>query len=230
VAFAAFAALATLYSVVVFMMRPIALAGPAEVVIELWVRWLGWSVALAGVIAVFCSTMIYVFTQRECWTFVRVGARFALTCAILGVAAIWLSILASTLWAPSSPLFTLAHECGPTLCRTLVMMVAAKLAFELAAFRHLSYRKMTTLKRSALLMTGDLSNATLARFALGALGGVILPLLLVGEAATLSGGSGLVQFVALTTLLFAACLSGEMLERYLFFAACVSPQMPGGIR
>jgi formate dehydrogenase iron-sulfur subunit len=230
VAFGAFAALATLYSVAVFVMRPITVAGAADVVVVPWIRWLGWGVALTGVIAVFCSTMIYVFTQRECWSFVRVGARFALTCAILGVAAIWLSILASTLWAPSLPLFALAHECGPTLCRTLVTLVVAKLMFELALFRHLSFRKMTPLKRSALLMTGDLSNATLARFALGVLGGVILPLLLVGEAATLSGGSGLVQFVVLTGLLFATCLAGELLERYLFFRACAAPQMPGGIR
>jgi formate dehydrogenase iron-sulfur subunit len=54
--------------------------------------------------------------------------------------------------------------------------------------------------------------------------------LLAGEAATLSGESGLVQFVVLTGLLFAACLAGELLERYLFFSACAAPQMPGGIR
>ena len=35
-------------------------------------------------VAVFCSAMIYVFTQRECWSFARVGVRFALTGALLG--------------------------------------------------------------------------------------------------------------------------------------------------
>jgi hypothetical protein len=89
---------------------------------------------------------------------------------------------------------------------------------------------MTPLKRSAVLMTGDLSNATLARFALGLLGGAILPAMLVQEAANLADGAGLVQFVVLTGLLFTACLAGELLERYLFFAACAAPQMPGGIR
>ncbi len=29
---------------------------------------------------------------------------------------------------------------------------------------------------------------------------------------------------------FAACLAGELLERYLFFAACAAPRMPGGLR
>ena len=38
------------------------------------------------------------------------------------------------------------------------------------------------------------------------------------------------QFVVMTGLLFVACLAGELLERYLFFAACAAPRMPGGIR
>jgi formate dehydrogenase iron-sulfur subunit len=230
VAFGAFAGLATLYSAAVFVMRQAVVGGIADSAAILWVRWLGWSVAASGVIAVFCSAMIYVFTQRECWSFARVGARFALTCSILGVAAIWLSILALTLWAPSPPLFEIAHECGPMLCRSLVVLAAIKMIFELALFRHLSLRRMTPLKRSAILMTGDLSNATLARFALGVLGGVILPLLLAEKASTLSGESGLAQFLVLTGLIFAACLAGELLERFLFFTACAAPQMPGGIR
>jgi hypothetical protein len=106
----------------------------------------------------------------------------------------------------------------------------AKLSWEGAVFRQLWLRRMTPLKRSAMLMTGDLSNATLARFALGLLGGAILPMMLAGEAATLDGGAGSVQFVVLAGLLFTACLAGEVLERYLFFAACAAPQMPGGIR
>jgi hypothetical protein len=31
-------------------------------------------------------------------------------------------------------------------------------------------------------------------------------------------------------VLFAACLAGEILERYLFFAAVAGPRMPGGLR
>jgi formate dehydrogenase iron-sulfur subunit len=105
-----------------------------------------------------------------------------------------------------------------------------KLTWEASIFRHLWSTRMSPLKRSALLMTGDLSNATLARFALGALGGAILPTMLAGDAAVLSDGAGLVQFVVLTAFIFTACLAGELLERYLFFAACAAPQMPGGIR
>jgi hypothetical protein len=174
--------------------------------------------------------MIYVFTQRECWSFARVGWRFALTSALLGIAASWLSVLVLTISAPSTPLFSLINLCGPTLCWILVAISAAKLAWEAAIFRYLWFRKMTPFKRSTVLMIGDLSNFTLARFALGLLGGVIIPAMLIGEAATLSSGPGLVEFVVLTAFLFCACLAGELLERYLFFAACAAPQMPGGIR
>jgi hypothetical protein len=148
----------------------------------------------------------------------------------LGVAAVWLSLLALAISSPSESVFALVHECGPTLCWTLVALATAKLTWEGAIFRQLWLRKMTPLKRSALLMTGDLSNATLARFALGVLGGAILPTMLAGDAATLAHGAGFVQFIVLTGLLFASCLAGELLERYLFFTACAAPQMPGGIR
>jgi hypothetical protein len=174
--------------------------------------------------------MIYVFTQRECWSLVRVGVRFALTSVLLGVAAVWMSVLVSTLAVPSAALFALVHECGPTLCWTLLGVTISKLTWEAAVFRHLWLRKMTPLKRSAVLMRGELSNVTLARFSLGLLGGAILPTMLAGDVATLARGTGLVQFVVLTGLLFAACLAGELLERYLFFTACAAPQMPGGIR
>lgn len=230
VAFGAFAALASLYAGANLVTATTTDTNVARGQTSSWVQWLGWSVAAAGLIAVFCSTMIYVFTKRECWSFLRVGVRFTLTSALLGVAVVWLSILASTLSSPSDDVFALVNKSGPTLCWTLIALALLKLAWEGAIFRHLWLRQMTPLKRSALLMTGDLSNVTLARFALGLLGGAILPAMLVGDAASLSNSAGFVQFVVLTGLLFAACLAGELLERYLFFTACAAPQMPGGIR
>jgi DMSO reductase anchor subunit len=221
VAFGAFAALATLYAIAVFA---------AGVTTEFSLCVLGWSVAGTGAIAIFCSTMVYVFTQRECWSFARVGVRFVLTSTLLGIAVVWLSVLISTVVSPSTALLTLVHSSGPTLCWALVVVTLTKLPWEGAIFRHLYLRNMTSLKRSALLMTGDLSNVTLARFALGLLGGAILPVLLASEAAALSTDPVSLQFVILTVFMFATCLAGELLERYLFFSACAAPQMPGGIR
>jgi formate dehydrogenase iron-sulfur subunit len=194
------------------------------------VKLLGWSVAASGMLAVFCSTMIYVFTRRECWTMLRTGIRFFMTSAVLGVATVWLSILVATLIHPSQELNGFVSEGGALLCRALMGLTAAKLIWEAAIFWHLLNRKMTPLQRSALLLTNELSNATLARFALGILGGILMPILLLNQAESATEIAQLVKFVAVAGILFAACIAGELLERYLFFAACASPRMPGGLR
>jgi formate dehydrogenase iron-sulfur subunit len=56
-----------------------------------------------------------------------------------------------------------------------------------------------------------------------------MPALLLTELPTFSASS-IVQFSVMTSMLFAACLAGELVERYLFFTACAAPRMPGAIR
>ena len=180
--------------------------------------------------AVFCSVMIYVFTQRECWSFTRVTLRFVLTAALLGVAVVWLSVLGLTVARPSSQLTELVQQYGASLCMAMIAIAGAKLSWEAAIFRHLLFRRMTPLKRSALLMTRELSNFTLARFAAGLLGGLVMPAFLLISLTSTSGSGNLPQFVIITGMLFVACLVGELLERVLFFTACAAPRMPGGIR
>ncbi|MBL8851108.1 MAG: molybdopterin oxidoreductase, partial [Planctomycetaceae bacterium] len=70
-------------------------------------------------------------------------------------------------------------------------------------------------------------NITLARFAAGSLGGVVVPLMLVPSQGDDFSRSSL---LILVLMLFVACVVGELLERYLFFAAAVAPRMPGGLR
>jgi len=108
-------------------------------------------------------------------------------------------------------------------------LAAMKLAWEAAIFRHLLFARMTSLRRSALLQIRELSNIALARYALGLLGGLIMPSLLLNALPALSSAT-LIPFAAMSGLLLAANLAGELLERNLFFAACASPRMPGGIR
>jgi Fe-S-cluster-containing dehydrogenase component/DMSO reductase anchor subunit len=233
VAFGLFAGLATAYAAAIFVALYLTDSTGMAVVdprVVAAIRWLGWGVAASGVAAVFCSTMIYVFTQRECWSMLRTGVRFALTSALLGVAAVWLSILVATMISPTAALTELVARSGPTLCRAVILIALAKLTWEASIFRHLLLKRMTPLRRSAVLMTHDLSNVTLARFAVGILGGVLMPAMLLGQVGAMADADGLVQFVAMTGLLFVACLAGELLERYLFFTACAAPQMPGGIR
>lgn len=219
VAFGLFAGCAVFYAAAVFSGVGVA-----------WDAWLGGSVAVSGAVGVFCSVMIYVFTQRECWSFTRVAVRFTLTAALLGVAATWLSIMIASVVQPSPELADVLRRSGPILCNALMILTLAKLACEGAIFRHLLFKRMTPLRRSAQLLARDLSTVTLARFALGSLGGVIMPAFLANQLDAFRADAGQTQFVVTTALLFTACLAGEMLERQQFFTACAAPRMPGGIR
>jgi Fe-S-cluster-containing dehydrogenase component/DMSO reductase anchor subunit len=189
---------------------------------------LGWAVAGSGFLGVFCSAMIYVFTQRECWSFTRVMVRFLLTGMLLGVGMIWFSILALELFAPSPQLAELVRRHGTVLCRAVMLSAALKLAWDAAIFRHLLVRRTTSLKRSAQLAVRQLSRVTLARYAAGFMGGLLMPALLLSHVSSVTDQSR-PEFVVATAMLFLACLAGELLERYLFFAACASPRMPGTI-
>ncbi|MBI3469684.1 MAG: dimethyl sulfoxide reductase anchor subunit [Planctomycetes bacterium] len=228
VAFGVFAGLASAYAGIILAASFLGKEGvpPAG---QTWIQPLGGGVAGAGVAGVFCSAMIYVFTKRECWTFTRVAVRFTLTAAALGLSAAWLSILLAALADPSPELLAALRQTGPSLCYGLSAFTAAKLAYEAAIFRHLLSGRMTPLRRSAMLLTRELASATLARFALGLLGGIVMPAMLLVSLPAPSH-SGVVQLVATTSVLFFAGLAGELLERYLFFAACAAPRMPGGIR
>ena len=69
----------------------------------------------------------------------------------------------------------------------------------------------------------------LLRYFFGVMGGLLLPLVLLSEKATLPSTDGyqplFMSFVVL--LITGLLLIGEVLERHLFFAASVAPKMPG---
>ncbi|MGD9646133.1 MAG: DmsC/YnfH family molybdoenzyme membrane anchor subunit [Pirellulales bacterium] len=231
VAFGCFAALATVYAAAVLVTHlgrspNLLVAKFGDVLVH---NRTGWVVAVSGASGIFCSVMIYVFTRREYWSFTRTLTRFALTAAVLGLTAVWLTVSIVTLVSPTPELLWRVRGDGLLLCRALMACATAKLVWEAALFRHVLSPRMTALRRSALLQIGDLSNVALARFALGLLGGLVVPWLLLQALPALSDET-LVSFAALSGLLFTANLAGELLERYLFFAACAAPRMPGGIR
>ncbi len=173
-----------------------------------------WGTVVSGLVGVFCSVMIYVFTKREFWSLPRSAIRFFGTTAILGTAATW------TLGTFSGTLTGTAWS----LCGTLLIgFNLAKLAFEAAIFRHLFDPRTTSLKRSALLLSGVLSNSTLIRWSCGLAGGVVLPLLILDAPQSST---------SLPAMLFAnlLLLAGELTERYQYFAAVAAPRMPGKAR
>ncbi|MEQ8789596.1 MAG: DmsC/YnfH family molybdoenzyme membrane anchor subunit [Pirellulaceae bacterium] len=231
VAFGAFAGLGVLYFTLVHLEGRL----PAQrqaLALEQWSPTLAVGVALAGVVGVFCSVMIYVVTQRELWSFGRTSLRFFGTTALLGVAAVWLSLLVLAMSDPQPPVQRLLVDAGGICAKLLLAIAAAKLLWEASQFRHLASRRMTSQKRSALLMSRQLSSITLARFAAGLLGGVVMPAFVLQRLASAETS----QPLALTPLLIAVAvlvlfsLIGELLERYLFFAALAAPRMPGPLK
>jgi formate dehydrogenase iron-sulfur subunit len=119
---------------------------------------------------------------------------------------------------------------APRLCWILVGVSIGKLAWELSLLRHLLSRAMTALRRSALLSVRELATPTVARFALGVLGGIIGPLMVLHQLSAMTPEAGWLELACSAGVMFGATLAGELLERYLFFAAATTLRMPGGIR
>ena len=220
VAFGAFALLATLYSLSIW--------NSANDAATTWQTALGGGVVASGLAGVFCSIMIYQHTRRPLWNGPATAARFLLTTALLGIST---TIAASVSGASpaSSPTIRLAATPFINLLFTALAVTSClKLAFEASLFRHLWSKHHTPLKRSALLLTGDLASQSKWRFVLGLAGGIALPALWVAQ-----GRPGIANdavSLAICAIQFCLLLAGELLERYLFFTSVVAPRMPGGLR
>ena len=131
-------------------------------------------------------------------------------------------------WSDQISVANVMSAFGNWMCRALVVASVAKLLFEATVFVNLRRKQHTPLKRTAILLTGELGMVTLLRFFFGIVGGIVLPLVLVNQA-TLAGEIGFHPlFVGLAVAWsIAMLLVGELLERSLFFRAVVSPKMPG---
>lgn len=221
VAFGAFAGVAILYAAGNWLGPDVIVSTPY------WQSWLGWGVATSGLLGVFCSVMIYAFTQRTYWHFSITATKFFLTAAVLGIAAVWLTLLAQSAMGNPAAGEVIATK-GELICRSLMLCAGLKLSYEVAAFRHLLKKQNTPLKRSAQLMVGRLASYTLARFAAGFLGGLVMPAFLLSAFSV--GELEMVVLIVVASMLFLACLAGEFLERFLFFAAVASARMPGSLR
>lgn len=193
-------------------------------VADRWERALGAVVVCSGLAGVICSTMIYASTRRAFWNPAYTGIKFLLSCLVLGIPTALLIRLAAAAFSSSLGASPLAGF-GPELCWALVAAASAKLLAEAAIFRWLGDHTFTPLRRTALLMTGDLGRVSAARFLMGVAGGVAAPALIGLNAFAVDVSSILVAAAATALLLLN--FTGELLERYLFFAAVVAPKMPG---
>ena len=170
-----------------------------------WVAGLSGTTVAAGLAGVFTSVMVYAGTGREFWELRRTATRFFGTTLVLGAAA------AHAFNALTNQPYVAATACA------LAVVSILKLVSEAALRLHLRDDGLTSLKRSALLMMGELGAFHRTRIVFGLLGGVALPL-----AGVVFGGN-----TALAVLAFALCFVAELCERHLFFTAVAPAKMPG---
>jgi Fe-S-cluster-containing dehydrogenase component/DMSO reductase anchor subunit len=181
---------------------------------------LGGVVVASGLVGVFCSVMIYVKTAREWWSGARTAFRFFASAAVLGLATTILCLVAFGGGNDTT------RRAVVGLAPLLVFATLAKLLWEVAIFTHLADKQLGPLRRTALLLKGDLRRELGARLALGFAGGCFAPLVLAsyGEGGPL-GPAALV----VATLGFAVLVAAELVERALFFRASSPARMPGSL-
>lgn len=224
----AFAGLSVAYAATAWAPPALSYLGkgiPSEAVTKSLHDGLGAAVSLTGLITILCSTMLYAATRRVWWRASYCGPRFFLSALVQGFAV---ALLAATGGQAAGGAVDIGQL---SLLRWgLVGSSVVKLSLEASVFTHLRRGQITDLKRTALLMRGELASRTQARFTLGVLGGILLPALLSsllthGELAKGSAAAALV----IASLACIAVIVGELLERSLFFMAAASPRMPGAV-
>ena len=219
-AFGIFAAAATSYSGFVFW-ELFNRSAPG-----VWQGVLGGCASATGMLAIFCSVMVYVDTRRPCWSFPLTGSKFFLTALVLGIPTALLILLVSAGTDGQVSISGAMCDYGRPMCQVLLMVALVKMLLELSSAIHLRSRQHTPQKRSALLMVGELGMITGRRFFFGVMGGMVLPAVLVAEGNLAAGYHPLFVSIA-TVLMLSLLLIGELHERYLFFCASVAAKMPG---
>ncbi|HWB10376.1 MAG TPA: DmsC/YnfH family molybdoenzyme membrane anchor subunit [Pirellulales bacterium] len=194
-------------------------AGPIE-------NAIGFAVVGCGLAGVLCSVMVYAVTRRAFWRGPSTAIKFLLSTAALGAATGLATSLFAAAWLERVSSIAVMTAYGQPLCVAVASSIAVKLVVEGAVLMHRD--REWVLRRSAALLTGELAAVTKSRFICGFVGGIALPSILFQAGQSPEETSDL--FLALVAgVLFIACLAGELLERYLFFAAVAPPRMPGGV-
>jgi formate dehydrogenase iron-sulfur subunit len=170
--------------------------------------WTAGATAGLGLLAVFCSAMIYVDTARPAWRAWTVFPKFLGTVLLLG----------STTGAALSAWF--APELTLVLAWTALMVRTALFAWERATFSRALHNPVSPLHKMALTALRLLPKIVSAR-AILFFASTILAIFAIADWLGLRPVWGTAAF--LTTL------SSQILERYLFFTTVHAPRMPGGV-
>ena len=175
--------------------------------------------ALTGCLAVYCSVMVYVATQREQWRAANTALRFLGTTGALGASHCLL------LWSVLTP----TVEALPPVVRALLWaqlaIMVSKLFYEGSVFWHLRDKQQSVQKRIAEVMRRDLRSLMLLRMGTGVVGGCIVPLSWLLWQSLEAGPRSVLAGFGLVLLLV-----GELCERIAFFRAAPASKMPGALR
>ncbi len=183
--------------------------------------------ALNGILAVLSSAMVYADTNRPFWNATFTITKFVGTSVVLGLpVALVIGLIATALAADAAD-HGLLEATRHSICLALIVATLAKLTFESLIFVSLHERVFTPLKRTAYLLTHELGLTTIKRYFFACAGGLILPGLLLYERWIVAEGFNVAFWIILVLFSSIMLLIGELLERYLFFAAVVAPKMPG---
>jgi DMSO reductase anchor subunit len=174
--------------------------------------------------------LIYATTKRPFWNGYQSGGKFLLTSLVLGIPTALIVSLVAAHWNSDLTPHSIMRDYGQSLCRWLMVAVSAKFLVEASVLAWLGGRRFTPLKRTAMLLVGELSMTSLLRCFFGVIGGLLLPLVLLSHKSVVADASGYhPMFLVFTVALIVVLLTvGELIERFLFFAASVAPKMPGG--
>jgi Fe-S-cluster-containing dehydrogenase component/DMSO reductase anchor subunit len=157
--------------------------------------------AALGLLGVFCSSMIYIDTQRHLWRASQTFPRFFGSGLVLGFATLFAL-------SPATPHFF-----------ALLGSVIAKLAVEARVLRPLDEDDdtPTAALKTAQMLTDPLRLTHNLRVTTALLAAAPLAFIVTnGQLPTL-----------FSWVIFAALLASELTERYLYFRAVVAPKMPG---
>jgi formate dehydrogenase iron-sulfur subunit len=176
---------------------------------------------LAGIVGVACSVMVYHATRRPFWGAGIVAPRFAATSGLLGAAVLLVACSWSNVAGGPS-----AWGLGTGAALATIAFAALKVRDEVAFVAGGEDANDTPLQRSIWLLKGrPLATIWRLRVGLCVVGGMVLPCYWLGLGPAMAAADG----AAFATLAMLATTAGELVERYLFFAAVVRPKMPGGM-
>lgn len=170
-----------------------------------WMRLAVSGTAVAALLAVWCSVMVYVDTRRPFWSLTNVGVKFLGTTLLLGAglcAAVWH-------WAGIS---------AATWAMALVLLFRWTLSlWEISSYRRALADESCLWHKSARIMQRHLPYHIEARGLLLIATGLLIPV-------TIAGGAAAHWMFTLSLLL---TFGSQVIERLYFFTASAGSKMPG---